>query len=214
MSEVVSKQGLELMEEKKAEELAEKMIAAKYGKMLTPEEQTMFVEICKSARLNPFTREIHVVTYGHGDYRTLNIITGYEVYLKRGMATGLVNHWEVEIQKDDDNKNAWAIITIERLDWNKPFTHTVYYKECVQTKKVKGSDGKYIERPNAIWASKPMTMLKKVAISQGFRLCFPEYLSILPYTQEETNSFESIDAEVVEDVQDPQRKSDAQDKTE
>lgn len=208
MTEIV-KQGLELMEEKKAEELAIKFISAKYGKTLSQEEQIMFIEICKAARLNPFTREIHAVAYGKGEYRTFNIITGYEVYLKRGMATGLVKHWDVQIEKTEDRKDAIATITIDRADWEKPFVHTVYYKECVQTKKIKGSDGRYIEQPNSIWNSKPMTMLKKVAISQGFRLCFPEYLSILPYSEEEfvsDDSFNDIDAI---DITEPKSKTEA-----
>jgi hypothetical protein len=38
---------------------------------------------------------------------------------------------------------------------------------------------------NSMWFSKPRTMLKKVAIGQGFRLCFPDELGGMGYLEEE-----------------------------
>ena len=36
-----------------------------------------------------------------------------------------------------------------------------------------------------MWASKPYTMIKKVAIAQGFRLAFPDEIGGMPYTADE-----------------------------
>ena len=51
------------------------------------------------------------------------------------------------------------------------------------------------EEPNKFWASKPITMIKKVAISQAFRLAFPDEFDGLPYTSDEV-----VDQERVIDI--------------
>jgi len=53
----------------------------------------------------------------------------------------------------------------------------VYYNEYVQRTK----EG----RPTKFWADKPYTMIKKVAMAQGFRLCFSDELGGMPYTADE-----------------------------
>jgi hypothetical protein len=69
----------------------------------------------------------------------------------------------------------WA--EIYRKDWQHPFTHTVYWKEAAQRKK----DGTLTQ----FWKKMPRYQLRKVCISQGFRLCFPEDLAGIPYTSDE-----------------------------
>ena len=56
-------------------------------------------------------------------------------------------------------------------------------------------------RNTQIWKEKPITMIKKVAIAQGFRLCFPEELGGLPYTAEEITSGEVVDVETGEVIE-------------
>lgn len=146
-------------------------------KSLLPKEKAMFVQMCKGYGLNPFKREIYCTAYGEGQYRKCSIVTGFEVYLKRAERTGKLNGWHVTSSGSVATGDLTATVTILRKDWAEPFTHTVLYSECVQTTK----DG----RPNAVWAKQPSYMTKKVAMGQGFRLCFPDELGGMPYTNDE-----------------------------
>jgi len=166
---------------------------------LEEKEKVRFIEVCKMAKLNPFQREAHISAYGSGEYRQFAIITGYETYIRRAEDTGLVRGWHVETSVCDTVKtdiqgnlktikDLQATITIYRADYDFPFTHTVKFSEYVQKTKKE-------ERVTAFWL-KPESQLKKVAIGQGFRLCFSKELSYLPYTREETieSSYKDITA--------------------
>jgi phage recombination protein Bet len=160
---------------------------------LTGQEKTQFIQISKAFNLNPFKREIHLVKFG----TECNIIVGYESYIKRGESTGLLNGWKVwtegqikqvkkkvtrsgkngEYEKELDfwEGDLKAVIEIKRKDWSEPFRHEVDFSEFATTKEN--------------WCKMPRFMIKKVAIGQGFRLCFSEFMGGLPYTEEE---FEAI----------------------
>lgn len=140
-------------------------------------EVALFIKICQMNNLNPFKREVHLVKYGSNP---MSIVTGYEVYLKRAEDSknwGGFKCWtEGSVAKDDLK----ACIEIYRKDWDKPLYHEVHYSEYVGRK----SDGSITK----FWREKPITMLKKVAISQGFRFAFPEDLGGLPYTSDEMSN--------------------------
>ena len=158
-----------------AKKLTDYLNIAGVATKLSEKERMNFIEIAQAYCLNPFKREIYCVSYGYGDNKTTSIITGYEVYTKRAERTGKLDGWEVTIEgKMPDLK---AIVTIYRNDWSRPFKHEVYFEEVVQRKK----DGSI----NAMWAKMPKFMLRKVAIAQGFRLCFPDELGGMPYTADE-----------------------------
>lgn len=139
------------------------------GNKLPETQRKQFLEICRAFALNPFKREIYAVPYGND----FNIIVGFEVYLKRAERSGKLSGWKV--WTEGEGNQIKAVIEIHRRDFDFPFTHEVYLSEY--------STGK------AMWAKSPKTMIKKVAMSQGFRLCFPDELGGLPYTDEETESF-------------------------
>jgi len=143
---------------------------------LNEQEKNQFIEIAEAYQLNPFKREIYAVPFGEGSYRRLSIITGYEVYLKRAERTGRLDGWRawVEGATEEDFK---AIVEIYRKDWTHPFRHEVYWKEVVQKK----HDG----TPTSFWKKMPRFQLRKVCISQAFRLAFPDELGGLPYDQSE-----------------------------
>lgn len=132
---------------------------------LTPEQKVLFYAIAQKNGLDPFKREIYAVKYGD----RLNIITGYEVYIKRAQRSGQLDGWETE--KIVTGGKTSMRITIYRKDWSRPFKHEVYLDEY--------------KKNTDIWREKPETMLRKVAVSQGFRLAFPEELGGMPYTSEE-----------------------------
>ena len=146
-------------------------------KSLLPKEKSMFINIAQSYGLNPFKREIYCTAYGEGQYRQCAIVTGYEVYLKRAERTKLLDGWEVESNGSLKNGDLSSTVIIYRKDWSRPFKHTVFYEECVN----KNKNGE----PNAIWKKQPIFMTKKVAIAQGFRLCFSDEFNGMPYTNDE-----------------------------
>ena len=128
--------------------------------VLTEAEHTQFISICQAFGLNPWKREVHATVYGEGPYRHFSVITGYEVYLKRAERTGKLDGWKAWVEGDGDAMK--ALVEIHRKDWSEPFVHEVYWREAVQKKK----DGSL----TSFWTKQPKFQLKKVAISQGFRL--------------------------------------------
>lgn len=135
------------------------------GNKLTPKHRTQFIEIATAFQLNPFIREIYGIPYGDN----FNIIVGYEVYLKRAEASGQLAGWRAWTEGDGNNLK--GCVEIVRKDWNAPFYHEVYIEEY--------------DQKNSMWKSKPRTMIKKVAIAQGFRMAFPVELGGIPYTADE-----------------------------
>lgn len=148
------------------------------GNKLPTKQQTQFLEMSQAFGLNPFKREIYAVGYGDN----WNIITGYEVYLKRAERIGKLDGWEATV--DGSGENMAATVTIWRKDWSHPFSHTVLFSEVCQ----KTKDG----RLNSVWGKMPSFMCKKVAIAQAFRLCFPDEFGGMPYTADEMPSEEDM----------------------
>lgn len=132
-------------------------------------ELYFFCSIAKAYGLNPFKREIHFVKYGNQPGQT---IVGYETYIKRAERTGLLDGWSVGIDKDDVGEK--AVLEIHRKDRNYSFRWEAYRKE--------------FDKQQSTWKTMPFFMLKKVAISQGFRLAFPEEIGGMPYTPDEINA--------------------------
>lgn len=157
---------------------------------LTKSEVQQFVEISQAFGLNPFKREIYASKFGD----KFSIIVGFETYIKRAERTGKLSGWSVTTFGDINRQNVAeskikAVITINRKDWEHPFIHEVWFEEYAQ----KTNAGTL----NRFWKEKPITMIKKVAMSQGFRLCFSDELGGMPYTAEEIGN-ESIDIQHVE----------------
>lgn len=144
------------------------------GNKLPAKQQTQFLEMSQAFGLNPFKREIYAVGYGEN----WNIITGYEVYLKRAERIGKLDGWEATVEGSGENMT--ATVTIWRKDWKMPFKHTVLFSEVCQ----KTKEGKL----NSVWSKMPSFMCRKVAIAQAFRLCFPDEFGGMPYTADEMPS--------------------------
>lgn len=172
---------------------------------LTQEEKLQFIEVAQAFHLNPFKREIHVAVYGEGEYRRISIVVGYQVYLDRAERTGQLDGWRAWIEGQGEDMK--ALVEIHRKDWTHPFQHEVYWREAVQKKK----DGS----PTAFWSKQPRFQLRKVAISQGFRLAFPSELGGMPYDPAELPDAESampattIEAPALEAVPKPESQATA-----
>jgi phage recombination protein Bet len=149
---------------------------------LTEAERTQFVSVCQAFGLNPFKREVYATVYGEGTYRRFSVIVGYETYLKRADRSGKLDGWSSRIEGTGDDMK--AIVEIHRRDWSEPLVHEVYFVEAVQRTKAGA--------PTSFWSKMPRFQLKKVCISQAFRLCFPDELGGLPYTSDELPDVEAL----------------------
>lgn len=156
-----------IVEEKKSikESLKETILALKsmYPQLekVSDEEILKALLYCKKAKLDPFKREVHFIPYG----KSLQVVTSYTEYIKRGEKSGKLDGWTVKVEGETKN-DLRATIIIYRKDWSRPFEWTVYFRE--------------VAKNSPTWEAMPIFMLKKAAISQAFRLAFPEETGFLP----------------------------------
>ena len=165
MSEIMKTEGNSELQayQSKAIEYLNNMGMAKIEK----KHQNQFLEMCSTFKLNPFSRDVYAIAYKD----KFNIIVGFEVYLRRASESGKLAGWKAWTVGSKENKDLKGCIEIQRKDFTAPFYHEVDFDE-------------YNTNQN-LWVSKPKTMIKKVAMAQGFRLCFPEQLSGIGYTADE-----------------------------
>ncbi len=147
------------------EEIQSFILGGELSRKLSSTQKELCIKTSLAFNLNPLKREVHFVPY----HNEIKIVVGYEVYLKRAENSGKLNGWRVDIEGAGSTMK--AVVTINRKDWDKPFTHEVFLVEARQ--------------PTPLWLKMPRFMLKKVAIAQAFRLAFPEELGGLPYMPEE-----------------------------
>jgi hypothetical protein len=141
------------------------------GKKLTHEEGETFIAVAVAHNLNPFSRELHASIQFDNGARKIVLITGFEVYLKRAAESGLLDGYSARLEGEGDNLK--AITEIHRKDWKSPFIGEAYFSEVAQ----KDEQGELLP----FWKRSGRYMLRKVCLSQSFRLAFPEVLAGLPY---------------------------------
>lgn len=143
---------------------------------ITEKEIKLFIELARAQKLNPFTREIFITKYG--DYPA-TFIVGKDVFTKRAQANPLFKGMQagIIVQRGNavDQREGSAMFSDEMLlgGWCKvyvqgydvPIYDSVSFNEYAARK----ADGTL----NAMWASKPATMIRKVAIVHALREAFP-----------------------------------------
>ena len=143
---------------------------------ITEKEIKLFIELARAQKLNPFTREIFITKYG--DYPA-TFIVGKDVFTKRAQANPLFKGMQagIIVQRGNaiDQREGSAMYGDEMLlgGWCKvyvqgydvPIYDSVSFNEYAARK----ADGSL----NAMWASKPATMIRKVAIVHALREAFP-----------------------------------------
>ena len=139
---------------------------------ITDQELTMFLSICKFAKLNPFLREVYLIKYGNAP---ATMVVGKEVLLKRAMRSPkyegaqsgviiLSENGELKEREGTfvlDNETlvgGWAKVNVK--GYVAPIYTSVSMKEY--------STGQ------SNWKTKPATMIRKVALAQALREAFPE----------------------------------------
>jgi phage recombination protein Bet len=149
-------------------------------KDLAETEKKQFLQVCLMNGLNPFKKEVYIVAYGSGQYRQFSIIIAYQKFIERANNTRLLAGWQIsELQKcisvkivnekPVESEDYFCEIKIYRKDFSQPILHRVYLSEYIK----KTKDGNVTE----FWL-KPNSQLKKVAISQGMKLVFPDNFAI------------------------------------
>ena len=138
------------------------------------DDQTAILAIAyaKHLGLDPLKKEIHLIPYWDDKQKRYVIqpIVAYTEYLKRAEASGKLDGWEIEFGLDEE-LGRFATVTIYRKDRSHPVKWTVYEKE--------------VRKETRTWEEQPLFMLKKVAISQAFRIAFPAETAHLPYEDAE-----------------------------
>lgn len=157
---------------------------------VTNQEIVMFLNLCKAQRLNPFLREAYLIKFGS---QPATIVTGKEVFTKRarrnkdfaGYEAGIIvqgKDGNLEYRSgtlhlaDEQIVGGWAKVHIRGYDV--PVESSVSFDEYCLKK-----DG----HPASNWASKPGTMIRKVALVQALREAFPEDLQGM-YSAEEAET--------------------------
>lgn len=162
---------------------------------VTDQEVMMFLTLCKYQHLNPFLREAYLVKYGN---TPATIVTGKDTFTKRAnrnpkykgkqagiivqdTQTGEVEYREGTFRLPSENiVGGWARIFIEgkEAEYN-----TVSFDEYAGRKR----DGSL----NSQWASKPATMIRKVAVVQALREAFPDEFGAM-YSPEEMGDVNEV----------------------
>jgi len=145
--------------------------------LATVEESKFFIELCKSQNLNPFIGEAYLIKYGS---KAATYVVGKDAHLRRaeeqqsfnGFKAGIIiqdsngvleeREGNFYIKDDEILVGGWA--EVHRKDIEMYFISKVPLNEYIGRK----SDG----APNKMWATKPATMIRKVALVQALREAF------------------------------------------
>lgn len=141
---------------------------------LTDNELYLFLGYANSCQLNPFNKEIIAVVYG-GDtkYRRVNTIVTRDGKRVVAMRTGELDAIETKAIYTKLDKDGFTVQC-------EPWEGKLWGAMCKVTRKGKVFEStvplsEYNTNQN-VWASKPSTMIKKVAESQALSQAFPEVL--------------------------------------
>jgi phage recombination protein Bet len=180
-------------------------------KNVTNEEIGMFMMLCKSQGLNPFIKEAHLIKFGS---RPATMIVGKDAFTKRanrnsdyeGSEEGIIivnlkNEVEYRegsfyIKNSEVLAGRWAKVHVKGKKFAKMIT--VAYDEYEGKK----ADGK----PNSNWATRPATMIRKVALVQALREAFPDDFAGM-YAAEEMGIDESELNHAPVNVEEEQKKA-------
>lgn len=158
------------------------------GGNVTDQEVKLFIALCSAQKLNPLIKEAYLIKYGS---QPAQMIVSKDVYQKRanknpnyeGKKAGVV---VLSLQGTVDYREGALVVDGETLlgGWCE-----VYKKGSKVPERVEVSFNEYVGKKkdgsiNNQWATKPATMIRKVAVAQALREAFTEDFQGL-YTAEE-----------------------------
>ena len=182
------------------------------GGNVSDQELVMFLNLCKYQHLNPFLKEAYLIKYGNSP---ATIVTGKDVFIKRanrnpnylGKKAGIIVVDENGVMQEREGEfylpgerivGGWAQVFIK--GHQSPEYAAVSFEEYAGRK----SNGEL----NNQWATKPGSMIRKVAVVHALREAFPEDFGGL-YSQEEIQQAQDVVLDetpiVVSDMEQPQQ---------
>lgn len=158
----------------------------------TDKELAFAMALCQAQRLDPFTKDVHLVKYGNGP---LSIITSKEVFTKRAQAnprfegmeagvTFLTPDGQIVQREGSMPINGWSLIG----GWCKVYVQGYRVPIYDEVAMAEYSTGK------SNWAKMPGTMIRKVAMCHALREAFPDDFQGL-YGEEEMGKAGEVVAE-------------------
>lgn len=166
---------------------------------VTMQEVVMFMNLCKFNGLNPWLKEAYLIKYGT---EPATIVAGKEAFTKRAEENPNFNGYEAGLILTDEDTGeltyragsfklsneviVGGYAVVYRKDRDHSYREEVSFEEYAGRKK----DGTL----NRQWATKPATMIRKVALVHALREAFPGMLGGM-YSVEETGVDEVIDVE-------------------
>jgi phage recombination protein Bet len=167
---------------------------------VTEQELMMFMSLCKYQGLNPFVRDAYLIKYGQ---QAATIVVGKGALEKRaarcdkykGFEAGIiVRNLDGSIEErtgtfyidGEELVGGWAKVFVD--GYEKPVEVAVSVREYLGRKK----DGSV----NSQWATKPATMIRKVAKAQALREAFPEDMAGM-YVAEEVG-VDGLDEQIIQ----------------
>lgn len=170
------------------------------------DELVMFLNLCKFNQLNPWLKEAYCIKYGS---EAATMVVAISALLKRaeehpaydGRAAGIIVYngagkivYREGSFKLPDEKIIGGYAEVWRKDRSHSCRSEVSFEEYAGRKK----DGTL----NNQWATKPATMIRKVALAQALREAFPKSLGGM-YTAEEQGQVEPEETPTVIDMEAP-----------
>ena len=141
----------------------------------TDQETFMFLKLCQARNLNPFLKEAYLIKYDHT--KPAQMVVGKDKFTKTaeehpqfdGFRAGIIISSGEElieregtfIRKGEVLEGGWA--EIFRKDRKLPFKQSVSLRE--------------FDKGMANWKTMPATMIRKCALVQALRECFPSDLA-------------------------------------
>lgn len=167
---------------------------------VTEQEMMLFMSLCKYQGLNPFVRDAYLIKYGS---QPATIVVGKGALEKRAQRCECFRGFEagIIVRTEDghiENRTGTFYLPEEELvgGWAKVYvegySHPVEAAVSMQEYLGKKKDGSV----NSQWATKPATMIRKVAKAQALREAFPEDMQGM-YVAEEMG-IDGLDETVVE----------------
>ena len=168
------------------------------------DELVMFLNLCKFNQLNPWLKEAYCIKYGS---EAATMVVAISALLKRaeehpaydGRAAGIIVYngagkivYREGSFKLPDEKIIGGYAEVWRKDRSHSCRSEVSFEEYAGRKK----DGTL----NNQWATKPATMIRKVALAQALREAFPKSLGGM-YTAEEQGQVEPEETPTVIDME-------------
>lgn len=154
------------------------------GQEVSDSDYLMFVQLCKTRKLNPFLKEVYIIKYSPN--HPAQIVVGKDAILKRALENeNFAGKEHGVIVLDENNKLVYRDGSFKLPSdtlvggWAK-----VYRKGVERPTFISVALEEIKNRTNATWKDMPCTMIEKVALVRALRETFIEDLSGMYDTSE------------------------------